>query len=426
MFKVLVIAYYFPPMGLSGVQRVTKFVKYMRKYNWEPTVITTGKTSYFAHDNSLLKEVEESEIRVIRVEANDPYSLARSKKNFKMSAEIVIKTLNNISKTFFIPDNKISWSNKAYKVAKELLKKEEFDIIFVSIPPFSTFSVAARLSKWFDIALFVDYRDLWTGNQFAFNLTPYHSYLHKKLEYKALRVADKVIAVNRKIKEKLLNTFRFLTFEDIMIIPHGYDKEDFENITPIPKGNNKMRLTYSGTFYEFITPKYFLQAFRKLTYERPDIAENIELHFIGEFRRENVKLVDKLGLQAYVRDYGYLDHNEAVVRIVSSDVLWLMVGDKKNADTITPGKLFEYFGARKPIIACVPEGAAKSACQEYGATFITKPADIDEIKNTIIRVHGLYREGKLPKPNEEFVVKHDREVQTEQMLKSFQFYIKAI
>ncbi len=58
MFKVLVIAYYYPPLGLSGVQRTVKFTKYLKDYNWEPTVITTGNVAYFAHDESLQKEIE--------------------------------------------------------------------------------------------------------------------------------------------------------------------------------------------------------------------------------------------------------------------------------------------------------------------------------------------------------------------------------
>jgi hypothetical protein len=48
--KVLVIAYYFPPMGMSGVQRTLKFVKYLPKYDWEPTVLTVTPTAYYALD----------------------------------------------------------------------------------------------------------------------------------------------------------------------------------------------------------------------------------------------------------------------------------------------------------------------------------------------------------------------------------------
>ncbi|MGE5402068.1 MAG: glycosyltransferase [Ignavibacteriales bacterium] len=426
MFKVLVIAYYFPPMGLSGVQRTLKFVKYMKKYNWEPTVLTTGKTGYFAHDLSLMKECEDAGIRIVRTEGMDPYSLLAKYKTIKMPPEYIRKFLSRVSKTFLIPDNKVFWSKKAYFVAKELLEKEKFDIIFVTIPPFSAFTMASKLSKEFDISLFVDYRDLWTGNQFEFNLTPLHKYLHKKMEYKALKIADKVIAVNRKVKEKLLNTFKFLTFEDVIILPHGFDEEDFTNVTPIPKENTKLRITHAGIFYEYITPRYFLKAFKKLSEERPDVAENIELVFLGHLRKENISLINKLGLQPYVKNLGYLDHKETIKRIISSDVLWMMVGKKANSDSHTPGKLFEYFGTRKPVIACLPEGAAKTAAQEYGAAFITEPDNIEQIKNTLLEVHRLYKAGKLPQPNEDFIHKHRREVFTEQLTKSFQFYLRAI
>jgi hypothetical protein len=78
MHKVLVIAYYFPPMGLSGVQRTLKFVKYFKNYCWEPTVITTSEVGYFAHDQSLQKELDETGIRVIRIAGKEPNSfLAR-------------------------------------------------------------------------------------------------------------------------------------------------------------------------------------------------------------------------------------------------------------------------------------------------------------------------------------------------------------
>lgn len=427
MFKVLVIAYYFPPRGLSCVLRTLKFVKYMKKYNWEPTVITAGEAGNFDHDNSLLKEVEDMNIRVIRTEETKvPGSFLSSSKIKKVPRESLRKMFSRINKTFFIPDRQSSWANKAYQTAKELLEKEEFDIIYVATPPYSSFIIAAKLSKQFDISLFVDYRELWTGNQFAFNLTPYHKYRHKKLEYKALKVADKIVTTNRKIKEKLLNTFQFLTFEDVLLLPQGFDEEDFTTAVPIPKENNKMRLTYAGSFYECYTPKYFLQAFKKLTYERPDVAENIELNFIGGLTKENKNLISKLGLKPYIRDYGFLEHKETIARMISSDVLWMMVGNCKNSDSISSGKLFEYFGSRKPIIACLPDGASKTAAQEYGASIITEPDNLDQIKDAILRAHALYRAGKLPVPNEDFIQKHRRDAMTEQLTKSFQFYMKAV
>jgi spore coat polysaccharide biosynthesis predicted glycosyltransferase SpsG len=107
MFKVLIIAYYFPPLGLSGVQRTLKFAKYLSKYNWEPTVITTGDVGYFAHDFSLLKEAENAQIKIIRTSGLHPNAVVNSYKKNKMPNELLRKVLNRISQTIFIPDNKI-------------------------------------------------------------------------------------------------------------------------------------------------------------------------------------------------------------------------------------------------------------------------------------------------------------------------------
>jgi len=426
MFKVLVIAYYYPPLGLSGVQRTLKFTKYMNKFNWEPTVITTGNVAYFAHDFSLLKEAEEAGVRIIRTESFDVNAIIGKKyTTVTMPKEFIRKTLSKISKAIFIPDNKKAWAKKAYKTARELLQKEKFDIIFVTIPPFSSFVYAAKLKKEFGIPLFVDYRDLWIGNHFAFYPTPYHRYKHKKLESKALRTPEKVIAINRRIKENILLTYPFLSFNDVMIIPHGYDPADFDNLEANSVPSHKMRLTYVGIFYENITPEYFLKAFKQLSTERPDITANIELEFIGHLRKENKKLVHDLGIEESVRDYGYLEHKETLKRLKAGDVLWMMIGKIQNADTISTSKLYEYFGSRKPILGCVVEGTAKTALQEYGASFITQPDNIQEIKDTLIQIYDLYQRKNLPIPNEEFVKKHDRILLTEQLVKSFQFYLKT-
>jgi len=426
MFKILVIAYYYPPMGLSGVQRVLKFTKYMKQFGWEPTVITAGKTAYYAHDKSLMEEAEKAEIKIVRTDGKDPNSLLANRGTVKMPRESIRKLFGRASKTVFIPDNKKFWANKAYKVAKKILSEDEFDMIFVSVPPFSQFQMAVKLKMKFDIPLIVDYRDSWLDNHFAFYPTPYHRWKNKKLEYAALRYADKVIVVNRKIKEKLLRNYQFLSFGDVEIIPHGFDLEDFNNVKPIKFKERKLRILYSGIFYENITPKYFLKAFKELSEERPDITENIELHFIGHFRKENKKLVKKLKLFESVIEHGYLCHKEAVRYLLSMDVLWMMLGEGKSMNMVAAGKLFEYFGTRKPIIGCVPEGASKVALKNYGASFITKPSDIKAIKDVFVKVYNLFQRNALPTPNEEFVMEHERKHLTHRLVKEFQFHLKEI
>jgi len=424
MFKVLVIAYYYPPLGLSGVQRTLKFVKYMKRYNWEPVVLTTGDIGYFAHDYSLLKESDDAGIRVVRAGGNDPNALLSRFGTIKIPSEFVRKIFNRISQSIFVPDNKVSWTKAAYKTAEDLLTNENFDAIFVTGPPFSAFVLGSKLKKKFNIPLFLDYRDLWFGSYFAFYLTPFHKYLQKRSEYFSLKAADLIFVTNRKIKEKLLNFFPFLTFEDVVIMPHGYDSEDFEKYQAVPKTNTKLIISYFGIFLEYNTPEYFLKAFKKLSIERPDVAQDIELHFIGFLRKENNKLIKKLKLESFIKDHGYMSHGEAIVKLKSTDVLWLMVGKKRNIDAILPGKLYEYIGSLKPIIACVPDGAAMTAVKEYGASFITDPYNIDEIKNTILKVYQLYKNNELPKPDEDYVAKYRRDFITEQLTKQMQFMVK--
>jgi len=426
MFKVLVIAYYFPPLGLSGVQRTLKFVKYMPSHGWEPTVITTGNIAYYAHDESLQNELNKLNINVIRTSSFDPNALLSKYGTVKMPSEKIRKVLSMFSQTFFIPDNKISWSKKAFDSASKVLSEEKFNVIFVSAPPFSAFKISAKLKKQFDIPLVLDYRDLWYKSYFAFYPTPLHPQIHKRMEYSALKAADKVIVTNRKIKEKLIKIYKFLTFDDVVIIPHGFDPEDFSMIKSIPKTTDKMIITYSGIFLEYSSPKYFLEAFKQVTIERPDVASKIELHFVGHLRKENQNLVKRLNLEEFVKDFGYMNHDEAVRKVLSSDVLWFMVGNKRNIDAILPGKMFEYFASGKPVIACVPEGAAKTAAIEYGASFVTEPEDVNAIKETIFNVYQLYLAKQLPLPDLSFIDKHRRDILTETLIKQFQLLIKEV
>ncbi len=424
MFKVLVIAYYFPPKGLSGVQRTLKFVKYMPKFNWQPTVLTSGLNAYYAYDYSLLKEVDESVVKIVRVSAKEINSLIPKKGTIKMPGEFLRKTLSFFSSFFFIPDNKKQWAKNALIEARKLLKEEQYDLIFVTGPPFSSFTIAAQLKKEFDVPLAIDYRDLWYGNHFAIYPTPYHKSRIKQLEYKVLKSADKIIVNNRRIKEKVMEYFPFVSHRDIIIIPHGFDQEDFEKSGTEPKTKDKLVLAHSGLFYEYITPKYFLNAFKTLVAERPDIASNIELVFIGVLRKSLLRQIRKLKLEPFIKISGYVSHIESVRKILSSDVLWMMIGEGRNSDSIAPSKVFEYIGTRKPIIGMIQDDSIiKTSLQEYKASYICDPYDEKAIKELLLKVYEDFRLNKLPQPDPEVVTRYRRDNLTEILGKELQFLV---
>ncbi|TAE27264.1 MAG: glycosyl transferase family 1 [Candidatus Kapaibacterium sp.] len=421
--KVLVLAYYFPPMGLSGVQRTLKFTKYLRRFHWEPTVITTGPVGYYALDKSLQAELEATGIRVLRTSGGDVNAMLAGNGDYKQRAmppEFLRKTLSRISSFFFVPDNKRSWATQAFKAASALMQEEQFDLIFVSGPPFSAMQAGARLKKKFGVPLVVDYRDLWYGNQFTTDPTPLHSFLNHKMEYNMLTAADKIVVTNRNMKARMLEHHPFLSYDDISIISQGYDPEDML-LPAAPRPNWKFRLGYAGMFYDFITPKFFLKAFQQIVQEQPQLAADMELHFLGLFRKENTRLVKKLGLESYVHQYGYLDHKNAVSMLQSFDALWMMAGKTRNVDTHSSGKLYEYFGTKKPLIVSVPEGALTQAARKYGAAIVTEADNIFQIKLAILQLYQQHKNRETMRPNIEFVEQHRRDYLTEQLSKEFNF-----
>ncbi len=411
--RVLVVAYYFPPLGLSGVQRTLKFVKFLPEYGWQPTVLTVEPGGYYAKDESLLEELEGRGISVVRTRSVDPLRAMAKKDVVTIPRERLRSIASNISQTFLQPDNKIGWKKHALRGAEDIFRRgERFDAIFATAPPFTDFLIGRELKRRFRVPLVIDYRDGWVGNPFNFYATPFHRAYARRLEEGVLRDADRVVVVHRRLKELLITQYPFLGFEDIHIIPHGYDAEDFGAWAPRER-EGKMRFTYSGVFYDKRTPKYFFVGLARVFQEHPETRGMIEARFVGQFRKEHLKYVKRFNLGDAVAITGYLPHRDCVREVMASDVLWMMM-----TDTIsTPGKVFEYIGARKPVLACVPEGVVKQTLLESNAATITPPNDTRAIADAIFHLFTLWKRDELPVPSESFVQRYDRKALTWDLVK---------
>ena len=419
--NVLVIAYYFPPMGLSGVQRTLKFVKYLPQFGWQPTVITVTPTGYFAQDYTLLDELLPLKVDIVRVGSIDPNRLFRRKGVVRLPSEPARKILTFLSDTFFIPDNKIGWKLAAIKKAEEILKSQRFEIIFATAPPFTDFLIGRELHNRHGIPLVMDYRDIWHEYPYKYYPTPLHRYLNYRLEKRTLRSASAVITTNRRVKELLLNRYRFLHYNDITIIPQGFDPDDLrdakrqtESVTASPK---KMRIAHAGTFYGDLHLQPFLRAVNMSVKKNPQLRDHLEIHFIGAFRDAERKVIASFGLNGLVHIHGYLDHKRCVQELMSSDVLWLTLGN----DLQSPGKVYEYLGTRRPILACAPEGFIKQAILEAEAGTTVDPGDTVGISSAILNFFERHQRGTLPKPREDVIERYNRINLTGELAKIFGF-----
>jgi glycosyltransferase involved in cell wall biosynthesis len=413
--RVLVIAYYFPPMGLSGVQRTLKFVKYLPQFGWHPTVLTVAPGGYFAKDESLLEELQSPEIRIERTETAGPGKLFAKKEVVKLPSERSRKFFSRVSDSFFIPDNKIGWRKRAVAKALELHKETPFDLIFATAPPFTDFLIGADVKAGINKPLVFDYRDPWFDYPFRFYPTPLHKWRHYLLERNALRASSHVVTTNRRVKEALIARYPFLSYHDVDIVSQGFDPEDFKLTGGIERARGKMRITYAGIFWEDRVPNFFLQALRNLFEEKPGLRDKVEACFVGNFRDENLKIVEQLGLQDMVRVLGYLPHKECVRHLMASDVLWMIVGDEFGS----PGKTYEYIGAGKPILGCAPEGFVKSTILEAGGKVVA-PDDIAGIKSAIEEYIIQFEKKSLKGPNPDVVEKYSRVNLTGQLVKIFE------
>jgi glycosyltransferase involved in cell wall biosynthesis len=413
---VLIIAYYFPPMGLSGVQRIVKFVKYLPEFGWKPLILTDTPSSFYAFDETLFLDLTNPSIEIFRTPGKKVLADTQKPKTVKLPSYTIQKFGRALLQFFYQPDSKIKWKNKAITVGRRLLSKYKVDVIYATAPPYTDFLIANELSKEFDIPFIIDYRDPWIDNPFHFYATPFHKSYSVGLEREILTHANKAVVVSRGIKEQLVKRYGFLSHSDITIISHGYDPDDFNQLAHIKPNPYKFTITHSGVFQDNRTPKYFLKALASFINKNPNTRNEIEARFVGVMRKSHKKLIKRYGLTNNVIMTGYVSHLENVRHLLESDVLWLMQKDLAR----TPGKLYEYFGAAKPILVSVPEGILKKLALETNAAIATAPDDINAIEKAIATFYNLWKNNNLPKPKAEFIQQFDRRSLTAELARELE------
>jgi len=409
-------------MGMGGVQRTLKFAKYLLQYNWQPVVLTINPKKYFAIDEYLLNEAVESGIII---ERTGKKKLDTGQIVTRVPKERFRRIKSKIGQFFFIPDTKIFWKKKALKKIDKLWKKYEgFDLVYATAPPYTDFLIGQEVKKKYKIPLVIDYRDAWVDSKVLnFYPTPFHKQRNMKLEKKVIKDANVVITTNRRVKELIISRYGNIAYNDIKIFPHGYDSEDFENASAkkLPL-TNKMRITYSGSFYTR-DPKFYFKAIKNFLTRHPELKDKVEFCFLGLFTKEHLNIAKNLNIQDSLNLPGYLNHFECVKYILASDVLFLLISRGENEDAAMPGKVGEYIGSRKNIIACIPEGVTKKILEGYKAIKFVEEENPEKIADKIYEYYLLFEQNNMPVPNEEMVLSYDRKLLTSDLAKEFNYLL---
>ncbi len=405
MKKVLIISYYWPPSGGSGVQRWLKFVKYFREFGIEPIVLTIDPAfaTFPNHDYSLLEEIPEG-IEIHTTQASSPFELYKKvrKKDVPQAGfsgekktGLVDKAMRFIRGNFFIPDARIGWNKFALEKAKELIQFHNIDSIVTTSPPHSTQLIGLELKRIFNLHWLADLRDPWT--EIYYNQELFRTSFAKKKDYKleqlCLKNADKIVVVSEDIKRHF-GAKRKEILDKIHVIPNGFDETDFtnnlgqKNVTPKSNSGNNLgynssnkTISYVGNLGEQYPVEGFLEAFAEIV--KKDNAW--KLQFVGNCHNGVKTIVEKLNLSNSVVFVPYVNHSEAIDFMIKARILLLIIPEIDNNKGILTGKLFEYLATGNPIINIGPkDGDAASILKENAVSVTLNPSEKQEIIDFIL------------------------------------------
>jgi glycosyltransferase involved in cell wall biosynthesis len=101
----------------------------------------------------------------------------------------------------------------------------------------------------------------------------------------------------------------------------------------------------------------------------------------GTFQNE----IDRRGLQDLVSWRGYRSHDEAMRHLCNSDALILLAKAEKEAHFV-PGKVYEYLGSQKPILALTNVKDTCSLLKSFPAVWLCDPEDQNTIQRSIMEI----------------------------------------
>ena len=392
--KVLIITYYWPPAGGSGVQRWLKFVKYLQEFGIEPVVYTVENANYLKQDTSLLNEVPRG-IEILKQPIWEPTALLFWKKSKQQT-----KGISNVSKggflsfirgNFFIPDPKVFWVKPSVSYLQKYLDANDIDVIISTGPPHSVHLIAERLHQKNDIKWLADFRDPWSDLYYNkdFKQLAFAKNKNRKLEESVLKNADCIVTVSNYLKQEFVKIAK-----KVEVITNGFDDEFVAAENSIL--DTKFSISYIGLLPKQSNPKLLFKVLKALCEENLNFKKDLQLNFIGDISEEVKVAIEENKLLQNTNFVGYVSHQQAIEYQNISQVLLLLIPNVKNNKGILTGKLFEYLKAKRPILAIGPEkGDLAKILQETNSGVIVNFDAEEKLKLEIEALYQKYKEDKL-------------------------------
>lgn len=398
--RVLLISYYFPPMGGIAVQRALKFSKYLGDFGVAVHVLAGHDASY-AQDESLLAQVP-ADVPVRRMRhapllqralawrqrataGGQPAagrSPARTPAGVPAWRDAALSTWNSLH----FPDDKAGWARRAHASARAWLGEAGIDMILSTAPPVSAHALAARLASNAGLPWVADFRDLWTDNP-GYVAPAWRKRIDQRTEAAWLRQVAGVVTVTPSWQARFEARLRGRC--PVAFIPNGYDEADFTALGATPaRVDADFRLLHTGSFYGPRSPASLLEGLARFLAREPQLAQSLRLRLVGQIGGRFAEALTRFEQQhaGVVECQPFVPHHQALAEMRAADALLLLVGagGAKADGAVTagwlPGKIFEYLRAARPILLLGdPQGDAAQLLRRHGSGWVadeTRPEQI--------------------------------------------------
>ena len=336
--RILIVCYYFPPLGLAGVTRPLQLFKHLSKIGCECHVLTVKPVAYYAYEPELLEGTDQT--RMHRAGSRDPSRLL-----YLCGVRAVSSRSASASGRFgssVFPDSKRGWIEPAVRLGLKLVDRHRFDFILSTSPPVSAHVVASRIAKRTGVKWVADFRDLWSTRSIE------DTYSNAKLVQRAQQFRDElrnaasaVTAVNRSIAEYVGNA---------EVITNGFDPELAKQWSERPDAE-RFVIGLLGTFNDQLPVEPLLNCLADLRRRSESNWNRVRLVQVGRVDRD--WLLDQLtpyGLADQCDMYG-LQTRERTVKLLSAASLFYIGIGERHEDRITPARTYDLLASGRPIIA---------------------------------------------------------------------------
>ncbi len=420
MPNVLCIAYLFPPRAGVGVQRITKFVRYLPEHGWSPVVLTPDKPKgSFPIDETYLKEIPDS-VKVFSAPSFEPYHVYRrlggTKRQDSADFRGVLEGGRRLGPmgrlyaafqaAFLIPDPKIGWFGPAMRKAREILSREKIDMIFSTSPEATDHVIGRALARETGLPWVMDFRDPWTTSLYAAKRPSWAKRREEKLELSCLREARAVTVVQQRYIDEYLAKYPSLKDKahEFRILPNGFDTNDFEGIQADRREDgDRWTVVYTGSISYPRDPEPFFRGWKIACERSEEFRSKAWCRFMGEFDSRFHAMAPKY-IMANLEVEGFRDREVVYASQLGAGALLLI------AEGYVTGKVYEYLAATLrgagPILAITKGKDLVDLISEARAGVSVDPDDPSGIAQALL---DLFESRDKPlEPDAQYLSRYDR------------------